>query len=82
MVIIGAVVVLSSIGLIALIVYLLTPSSPILQPECGAFDKEFFNLWLLPRGLAQFLLVLLVAAFGRTSAASVRLQAIISPENT
>lgn len=82
LVIISIVVVLSAIGVIAIAAFSLMPACPILQPECSWYDQGLFNLWLLPVALGQFLVVLLVAAFGRAFAASVKLQAIISLEST
>jgi hypothetical protein len=83
LVIVSVVLILSTIGFVALAAYSLMPTCPILQPECDPFfDKGLFNLWLLPVALGQFLVVLLVAAFGRAFAASIKLQAIISLENT
>lgn len=73
----------SLLGLGILILVAFTPTCPIIQPDCS-YDSEkgLYNLWLAPVAIAQFLILCLVTAFARTFAASVRLQALISLENT
>jgi hypothetical protein len=82
-VIANVVLVFSIIGLGVLLITAFTPTCPIIEPDCSyESDKDLYNLWLAPIAVAQLLVAMLVTAFARAFAASVRLQALISLENT